>query len=79
MKTESKILLNDSIIKPRKKVFGENYERHCNKDLRKAIKAIYVYIYIKYNITSTVLLVANQTCTKMLQSSEIIQTGFQYQ
>ena len=54
MKTESKILLNDSIIKPRKKVFGENYERHCNKDLRKAIKAIYVYIYIS-NIILQVL------------------------
>ena len=54
MKTESKILLNDSIIKPRKKVLGENYERHCNKDLRKAIKAIYVYIYIS-NIILQVL------------------------
>ena len=29
---------------------------------------IYIYIYIKYNITSTVLLVANQTCTKMLRN-----------
>ena len=38
MKTESRILLNDSIIKPRKKVLGENYERHCNKDLSNAIK-----------------------------------------
>ena len=55
MKTESKILLNDSIIKPRKKVFGENYERHCNKDLRKAIKAIYVYIYIYIYISNIIL------------------------